>query len=92
LNNVPFKTIRIRRFYQLIHPQLLVIPLAVAGIRDKESWSRYATRLILNVQKSVRKLYDISRLRFLLYPSRLTPADIVRIKKDDIGVIWLDKK
>lgn len=66
--------------------------VAVTSIRDQESWSRYAMQLILNVQKSVRKLYDISRLRFLLYPSRLMPADIVRIKKNDTGVIWLDKK
>jgi DNA repair photolyase len=66
--------------------------VVVASIRDKEYWSRYATQLILNVQRSVRKLYDISRLRFLLYPSRLTSADIVGIKKDDVGVIWLDNK
>jgi len=66
--------------------------VAVESIRDKESWSRYATQLILNVQKSVRKLYDISRLKFLLYPSRLTSADIIRIKRDDTGVIWLDRK
>jgi len=66
--------------------------VVVASVSDKECWSRYATQLILNVQGGVRKLYDISRLKFLLYPSRLMPADIVRIKRDDTGIIWLDKK
>jgi DNA repair photolyase len=66
--------------------------VVLASLKDKQVWSEYARELILKVQQSVRRRYDISRLRFLLYPSRLTPADTVRIKKDDIGVIWLDRK
>lgn len=66
--------------------------VVLASLKDKQVWSEYARELILKVQQSVRRRYDISRLRFLLYPSRLTPADTVRIKKDDIGVIWLDNK
>lgn len=62
---------------------------AVESIRTNEGWSRYATQLVSNVQQSVRKLYDISRLRFLLYPSRLTEEDAARIRRDDEGVIWL---
>lgn len=66
--------------------------VVLASLKDKKVWSEYARELILKVQQSVRRRYDISRLRFLLYPSRLTPADTVRIKKDDTGVIWLDNK
>jgi len=64
----------------------------VASIRNKEAWSLYARELIVKVQESVRKQYDISRLRFLLYPSRLEQEHIARIKEDDAGVIWLGKE
>ena len=64
---------------------------AIKSIRNQKGWSRYTTRLISNVQRSVRKLSDISRLRFLLYPSRLTEEDAARIRRDDAGVIWLGK-
>jgi DNA repair photolyase len=64
---------------------------AIKSIRNQKGWSRYATQLISNVQRSVRKLSDISRLRFLLYPSRLTEEDAARIRRDDAGVIWLGK-
>jgi len=64
---------------------------AVEGIRKKEGWSQYVTHLVSNVQRSVRRLSDISRLRFLLYPSRLTEADKARIREDHAGVIWLGK-
>lgn len=62
---------------------------AIESIRTQEGWSRYATQLISDVQRSVRKLYDISHLRFLLYPSRLTENDVAQIKQDNAGVIWL---
>jgi DNA repair photolyase len=64
---------------------------AIESIRKKIGWSQYTTRLISNVQRSVRKLYDVSCLRFLLYPSRLTKEDISQIKQDDVGVIWLGR-
>ena len=63
----------------------------IESIRNRKNWSRYATRLIKNIQKSVRQLYDIRKLRFLLYPSRLESQDIAQIKQDDAGVIWLGK-
>jgi DNA repair photolyase len=65
---------------------------ALSSLRNKEIWSEYARELTLKVQQSVRRRYDINLLRFLLYTSRLTLADTVRIKRDDIGIIWLDKK
>jgi DNA repair photolyase len=64
---------------------------AIKSIRNQKGWSRYTTRLICNVQRSVRKLSDISRLRFLLYPSRLTEKDAARITRDDAGIVWLGK-
>jgi DNA repair photolyase len=62
---------------------------AVKTIRKRQNWSGYVTHLIKNVQKSVRKYYDISKLRFLQYPSGLKPKDIAEIKKDDAGIVWL---
>ena len=62
---------------------------AFERIRNRKNWSGYVVDLIKNVQKSVRKYSDISKLRFLLYPSGLTPEDKVEIQKDDAGVIWL---
>lgn len=57
--------------------------------RQRDETAKYARQLISNVQQSVRKLSDITRLRILLYPSRLTKDDAARIKEDDAGVIWL---
>ncbi|MFC1635465.1 radical SAM protein [Planctomycetota bacterium] len=62
---------------------------AIEGIRTNKGWSRYALQLISNVQHTIRKLYDIRRLRILLYPSRLTEKDVARIREDDAGVVWL---
>jgi DNA repair photolyase len=63
----------------------------IESIRAKENWSWYVTRLIKNVQRSVHKMYDMRKLRFLLYPSRLEPQDRARIEQDDAGVVWLGK-
>jgi DNA repair photolyase len=63
----------------------------VEAVRTKEHWSWYVTRLIETVQSSVRRLHDIRRLRFLLYPSRLEAHDTARIEQDDTGVVRLGK-
>ena len=63
----------------------------IESIRNRKNWSRYVTRLINNIQKSMRQQYDIRKLRFLLYPSKLEFQDLARIKQDDAGVIWLGK-
>jgi DNA repair photolyase len=62
---------------------------AIENIRKRNSWSRYVTGLVSRVQKNIRKQYDINRLRFLLYPSRLMEEHVAEIKKDDAGVVWL---
>lgn len=64
---------------------------AVAKTRRRTEWSRYALDLVRNMQRSMRAMHDIDKLRILLYPSRLTPEDAERIRGDDAGVIWLGK-
>jgi len=64
---------------------------AIGAIRKRAAWSAYVVHLIRNVQRSVRQHSDISKLRFLLYPSRLLQEHIEAIRKDDTGVIWLGK-
>ena len=63
--------------------------VSVGKIRTREGWSRYVAELLANIQRSMRKHSDISKLRFLLYPKRLTDEDLTRIKSDDEGVVWL---
>lgn len=62
---------------------------AIGDITTKVNWSRYATELVKKVQSSVRKYSDMSKLRFLQYPSGLLPEHVEQIKKDDEGVVWL---
>jgi len=64
---------------------------AIERIRKREHWSEYVVQLIRNVQASVRRHSDISKLRYLLYPSGLLPDHVARIRQDDAGVIWLGK-
>jgi len=65
---------------------------AIGRIRKRRDWSRYVVDLIANVQQSVRRHFDIAKLRFLLYPSRLLPEHVEQIRQVDAGVIWLGKK
>lgn len=69
------------------HPQAR----AVGAIRKKIHWSRYVIDLIQNLQRSVRRFHDISKLRFLLYPDDLTPSDLAELRQDAAGVVWLGK-
>jgi len=62
---------------------------AVGRIRNTREWSHYVVSLIINIQQSARTHSDINKLRFLLYPSGLTPEDEARIMEDDAGVMWL---
>jgi len=65
---------------------------AVAGVRKREGWSQYCLDLVRNVQASVRRHFDIGKLRFLLYPSRLLPEHETALRNDDAGVVWLGKE
>ena len=64
---------------------------AIARVRKQKHWSQYVLDLIANVQRAMRQHSDTSKLRFLLYPSRLLLEHVEAIKKDDAGVIWLGK-
>ena len=64
---------------------------AVAQIRNKVSWSAYATCLLSTVQEAMRNFGALEKLRFLLYPSRLMPADERWIREHSEGVRWLGK-
>ena len=62
---------------------------AVGAVRTQRNWSQYVVKLIANIQKATRELGMIDKLRFLLYPAKLTEQDKAIIRKDDEGVIWL---
>jgi DNA repair photolyase len=64
---------------------------ATHRVRRTSEWSKYVVDLIRKVQLSVRQAYDITKLRVLLYPSRLESADAAAIRQDDAGIIWLGK-
>lgn len=64
---------------------------AVAEIRLQRGWSAYVTRLLNNVQRVLRSFGALEKLRFLLYPSRLSPGDRDRIGRHCEGVRWLGK-
>jgi DNA repair photolyase len=65
---------------------------AIGAVRNRVRWSRYVVDLIQRLQGSVRRFYDIDKLRFLLYPDGLTAKDLARVREDDAGVVWLGKK
>ena len=69
-----------------------MVPPLTDCLRKRAAWSAYVVALVHSVQRSVRQHSDISKLRFLLYPSRLLPEDVETIKKGDAGVIWLGKQ
>lgn len=62
---------------------------AVSNVRKTKNWSPYTADLIDNIQTAMRKHMTIGKLRFLLYPSGLTPKDEARIRSADAGVVWL---
>jgi len=62
---------------------------AIAAIRSRSAWSRYVAGLIENIQRSMRRHSDISKLRFLLYPKGLEAQHLAKIREDDAGVVWL---
>jgi DNA repair photolyase len=62
---------------------------SLARIRRAENWSVYVADLIHNLQVALRAHNMIDKLRFLLYPTKLLPADRARIEADAAGVVWL---
>ena len=64
---------------------------AVASVRRAKGWSEYTRRLLESVQAALQRRGCIDKLRFLLYPARLTPADRQWIAAHSAGVKWLGK-
>jgi DNA repair photolyase len=62
---------------------------AVHLIRKREHWSPYVAKLVADVQAAMRKYMGVDKLRYLLYPTGLSEADLAQIKADDSGVVWL---
>ena len=62
---------------------------AVGAIRREVNWSHYVVKVVRNVQKAMRRHKMINRLRYLLYPAKLTLRDRQAIEKDQAGIVWL---
>jgi len=62
---------------------------ALAAVRHSVGWSAYTTRLLRSVQDTLKKRHSLHKLRFLLYPSRLTQDDRSWIRSHSEGVKWL---
>jgi len=63
--------------------------VAIGAIRKATNWSPYVANLIGNIQASMRRHMTTAKLRFLLYPKKLTQSDRARIRKANAGVVWL---
>jgi len=64
---------------------------ALEAVRHRVGWSAYARRLLQSVQGTPKKRRSLPKLRFLLYPSRLTQEDRIWIRSHSEGVKWLGK-
>jgi DNA repair photolyase len=61
----------------------------VSLIRGHRQWSPYVAGLVSDMQRAMRKHMTTTKLRFLLYPTGLTPEDEASIREADAGVVWL---
>jgi len=62
----------------------------IDSIRSQSGWSDYATQLALNAHKAVCQVYgNPDRLRYLLYPSKLTASDEAVLRGLGPCVKWL---
>ncbi len=62
---------------------------AVGKIRKGSCWSAYVVVLLQNVQQALTKRGALHKLKFLLYPARLTSADLAWAQAHGQGVVWL---
>jgi hypothetical protein len=62
---------------------------ALGNVRKHRAWSVYTANLIQTVQRVRRRYHAVDKLRFLLYPAKLYPADDETIRGDDTGMRWL---
>ena len=64
---------------------------ALAAVRHGVGWSAYATGLLRSVQDALKERRSLHKLRFLLYPSKLTEQHATWIRSHSEGVKWLGK-
>lgn len=64
---------------------------AVSAVRHRAEWSSYCRKLLASIQNSLRARNNLDKLRFLLYPNNLLPADRQWIESHGQGVKWLGK-
>lgn len=62
---------------------------AIEKIRSWDAWSEYCVSLIITVQKVMAEKEALEKLRFLLYPGRLTESDLHRVRDNNVGIKWL---
>ena len=65
---------------------------AVGAIRSHENWSHYALQLLRTLQEALRRRSSLDKLRFLLYPSNLSPNDRQWARAHSEGVRWLGEE
>lgn len=65
---------------------------AMNRIRRRSAWSAYIMQLVSNLRPILRRHNALDKLRFLLHPGRLTPADAANLRLDGEGIVWLDKE
>jgi DNA repair photolyase len=68
---------------------LVEIAKRVAGIRTMKAWTGYTTELLGWVQRFAAERFSAQRVRFLLYPTKLTPAGREQVVQNLDTVIWL---
>ena len=62
---------------------------AIKVVRKRAGWSQYTYDLIRNLQSSVKKHSDVSKLKFLLYPNNLEQKHLNSLKRNKSGIVWL---
>jgi DNA repair photolyase len=64
---------------------------AVESIRKQSNRSSYSVRLLATLQDVLRERKALHKLKYLLYPAHLQPADQAWVKAHMEGVVWLAK-
>ena len=64
----------------------------VNRVRSQEEWSHYTVGLLKDIRQVLAARQAADKLRFLLYPARLTPAVREWVQNNMLGVKWLEKE
>ena len=64
----------------------------IERIRNKTEWSHYTVGLLNDIQRVITSRHAGDKLRFLLYPGKLTEEDNRWVKNNMLGVKWLEEE